>query len=217
MDFSKQTTTIPLFPLPLVVFPSEPLPLHIFEDRFKAMIAYCTESDPPRMFGISLSEKGNLRPIGCAVRIQRIVRQYDDGSMDLITVGVYRYEMVELIGGLPYPRAAVRFFDDTPSEVPRDLKTEAITLHTRLIELVKGKPPLMNFPATAKISFLFAHEAGLDIRERQVMLEMRTETERLAFLTDYYRRTIPDIAEKTEVQDRIRANGYFRRFAGDIV
>jgi ATP-dependent Lon protease len=214
IDFDKRR--IPLFPLPAVVFPGEPLPLHIFEPRFKELVGYCL-ADPTetRLFAIAMTENRQLRPIGCGVRIERVVRRYDNGELDIVVVGERRYEMKQLLREQSYPEVEVEFFDDLslPGH-PLQLE-QAVTMHARLIELVKGKTPSMYYPEGAANSFILAHEAGFDLAQRQRLLEMRREEHRLDYLIAYYKEVIPVLAEKEEIQERVRANGYFRRFPGE--
>ena len=212
---------LPLFPLPLVIFPGELIPLHIFEERFKDLVRACigpdlvTANSSP--FGISLTEQRSIRPIGCAVHIERVLKAYPDGKLDIAVVGATRYEMVSLSQERSYPEIAVRFFEDLPGATKRYLQEHAITLHIRLIELVKGRPPTLNYPLDSQLSFVLAHEAGLDLPQRQLLLEMRSENQRLEYLIKYYQSLIPSLAEKSEVQERIRANGFLRRYPGEML
>lgn len=211
--------TIPLFPLPLVVFPEEPIPLHIFEDRFKDLIYYCLgeENDltGARPFGISLTEKHLIRPIGCAVKVERILKRYPDGKLDIVVVGMKRYEMRSTRTEKSYPEIEVQYFVDTTAKINQQKRERAIAMHVRLVELVKGRPPPMNYPDHSPTSFLLAHEAGLDVPQRQNLLEMRSEDTRLDYLIEYYERVIPALSDQTEVQERIKANGFVRNFPGE--
>lgn len=216
IDFDK--VRIPLFPLPAVVFPGEPLPLHIFEPRFKELIGYIlAEPSETRLLAIAMTENKQLRAIGCGVRVERVVRRYDNGELDIVVVGERRYEMKQLHKELSYPEIDVAYFDDLslPGH-PLQLE-QAVTMHARLIELVKGKTPSMYYPEGAANSFILAHEAGLDLGQRQILLEMRREEHRLDYLIAYYREVIPVLAQREEVQERVRANGFFRRFPGEVI
>lgn len=215
------TEILPLFPLPLVIFPGEVIPLHIFEERFKELVRSCigpeldTEHGSP--FGISLTEQRSIRSIGCAVRVERILKVYPDGKLDIAVVGTTRYEMVSLSQEKSYPEIAVRYFDDDADVVDHQNREHVIATHIRLIELVKGRPPHLNYPADAQLSFVLAHEAGLDLPQRQLLLEMRSENERLQYLMQYYQSLIPSLEEQSDVQERIRANGFLRRFPGELL
>src|SRR6476660_3378912 len=85
---------IPLFPLDLVLFPGVPLPLHIFEQRYREMIAECMASSAP--FGIVRAQRDGLTVIGCTARIVRVLHKYPDGRSDILTQGVDRFEIEQL-------------------------------------------------------------------------------------------------------------------------
>ncbi len=215
---TSATEFIPLFPLPLVVFPDEPLPLHIFEERYKDLIRYCLgeENDlaGTRPFGISLTENQSIRPIGCEVKVDRILKRFPDGKLDIVVVGMRRYEMVSTRTEKSYPEIEVRYFSDTTGKTNTQKRERAIAMHVRLVELAKGRPPQMNYPDGLHTSYLLAHQAGLDVPQRQNLLEMRSEESRLDYLIQYYERIIPTLSERTEVKERIKANGYVRSFPG---
>ena len=108
--------TLPLFPLGLVLFPRTPLPLHIFEERYKLMIKESLDST--REFGVVLAMEKGIASVGCTTRIERVSRTYDDGRMDIETTGYRRFEIAELNEDRPFLTAAVTFFDDDPDPEP---------------------------------------------------------------------------------------------------
>ena len=115
-------TELPLFPLnSVVLFPGMKLPLHIFEERYKAMIGACSERDAP--FGVLLIKEGQevgdpAHPfqIGTTARITE-VEQLEDGRMNISTQGERRFEVVEIIQQVPHLVGLVRYLEDEPSEV----------------------------------------------------------------------------------------------------
>ena len=88
-----QHTTIPMFPLNIVLFPGETTKLHIFEERYKQLINECLESDAS--FGIPYSEKGQLKKFGCEVKIKRVLKTYNNGDLDVLVEGVSVFELLE--------------------------------------------------------------------------------------------------------------------------
>ena len=94
----------PLFPLGLVVLPSEAVPLHIFEERYKTMINECLERESE--FGIVWLSDDRLREIGCACRIERVLEVDEEGSMDLLTRGTHAFRVLQRKRDLPYPAAS---------------------------------------------------------------------------------------------------------------
>jgi Lon protease-like protein len=208
-----EKTIIPLFPLPLVVCPTEPLPLHIFEERYKAMIAACRSLDGvnrSKPFGVSLAYNNKLYPVGCTVEIDEIVNEYDDGRLDIITSGVTRYRMSELYKEKPYMQAAVEFFDDEDSGVDFGLRQRAVALHLKLNELVSGELTIEDMDETDRASFRIVHSAGFDVQQKQKLLEMTSENERLEYIVEHFERVIPEIEHAEEIKRRVRSNGHFK-------
>ena len=85
---------LPLFPLELVLFPGAPLPLHIFEPRYREMIAECLEQK--RAFGMVRVKENTLSPVGCSATILNVTKKYEDGRLDIEAEGRQRFEIVQL-------------------------------------------------------------------------------------------------------------------------
>jgi len=205
---------IPLFPLPVAVFPGEALPLHIFEDRYKLMIARCLEwsklGPEQGLFGVHLAQEGKLETVGCAVAVEKIARQYSDGRVDIVTVGRKRYRAGRIIRDEVYQQIEADFFDDFVVAVDAQLREQAVALHCRLLEVVGKQFSVPRFPDGCSPSYVLAHAAGLDAPEKQKLLEITNENERLRELIVYYRRVIPEAMKSVELKERIHANGHFR-------
>src|SRR5262249_5671423 len=82
---------IPLFPLELFLFPGIPLPLHIFEPRYKEMVGECLDKKAP--FGIVRARDDQMAQVGCSAKIVDVLKRYDDGRLDIMTEGVRRFEL----------------------------------------------------------------------------------------------------------------------------
>src|SRR6266849_1557487 len=102
-----------LFPLDIVLFPGAPLPLHIFEERYKEMIGECLEKKAS--FGVVRAKENALAEIGCTAEIDQVLKKYDDGRMDILSEGVRRFEIVELNHDRSFVQANVLFFEDSPA------------------------------------------------------------------------------------------------------
>jgi Lon protease-like protein len=208
-----EKTIIPLFPLPLVVCPDETLPLHIFEDRYKALMASCRptsiagESKP---FGVSLAYNNKLYPIGCTVEIDEVVNEYEDGRLDIITVGAMRYRMLETYKDKPYMRAAVEFFDDDGEATDNALRQKAIALHLKFTELLNGETTVEEYDTDERVSFRITHSAGFDVMQKQKVIEMTNENARLELLIEHFEKSIPEIERTEEIKRRVRSNGHFK-------
>lgn len=211
---------MPLFALPTNVFPGEALSLHVFEDRYKALVEYCLEGQKLkklRPFGISLASDEELKDIGCAVLIERVIARHEDGKIDIMTMGRERYRTRRIIRQKIYPEIEVDYFGDTDESSLAETADIAITLFMKMIELAKGEPPKGNLTHVPRLSYRLAHSSGLEAGERQVLLEMTSEEERLLHLIKYYRNLIPVLTWREDVQGRIRANGHIRKLPGKNV
>src|SRR3954447_26378855 len=102
---------LPLFPLGIVLLPSEVVPLHIFEERFKLMIGECLETDGE--FGIVWLADDGLREVGCTARVSQVLKELDDGSMNILVAGGRPFRLLRRIDDMPYPAGDVEMLEDS--------------------------------------------------------------------------------------------------------
>jgi Lon protease-like protein len=171
---------LPLFPLSVVLLPTTPLPLHIFEDRYKEMMGLLI---PERgEFGVVLAKDGGLVNVGCTATVERVVRRYPDGRLDLVAVGRRRFQIISLDEEKTYLQAEVEFFnDDDASPAPPALQQQAIAEYDRLRVAATPTSPEMPRIGEPQLSFQLA-QAIDDLDYRQALLVMRSEKERLVYL-----------------------------------
>src|SRR5262249_1835486 len=125
---------LPLFPLQLVVFPRTRLPLHIFEERYKEMVANAIRDESE--FGIVLAKRDGIVNAGCTVRVEKVLEMYPDGRMDILTRGERRFEIDGINQEKDYLRAEVSFFDDEDVDAaPEEEREKAIEQYRALNEL----------------------------------------------------------------------------------
>jgi Lon protease-like protein len=196
---------LPLFPLDLVLFPGVPLPLHIFEPRYKEMVAECIHNKTP--FGMVRAKKDTLAEIGCSAAILSIVKKYPDGRMDIITEGRQRFEILQVNQERPFLQGEVGFFEDEPSLVNKSDQATVVQLHEQLFQVL-GQPPETDSPDNLLLSFRLTHELPVDLDFKQAMLEMKSESERISTLIEYYRATIPKVEKTLRVRDLASGNGH---------
>jgi Lon protease-like protein len=174
---------LPLFPLQAVLFPRTFLPLHIFENRYKAMFAEVRAGSGE--FGVvQASEKGIVNS-GCTASIERVVKEYPDGRIDILTVGRRRFELIELDDEKPYLRGQVEYFDDdqelgAPDELIRQAIAGYEVLRNASEAQVIGEPQ----PDDPQLSWQVAQLVS-DLDFRQTLLGTRSETERLKRFTEF--------------------------------
>ena len=203
---------IPVFPLGIVLFPESQVPLHIFEDRYKKLINEVVKQGAE--FGINYVEDDRLHAIGCSARVLKVER-LPDGEMDIITEGERRYEVLDLEQNGPdqISFATIRWLDDEPEERDRNLAGETIELFNELTELAyKGTiDPLDEsmWNAVDKYpSFKIAQKSGLEAPQRQALLSVTSENERLTMLHKFLTQLLPKVKEFETIQDLIRNDGY---------
>jgi Lon protease-like protein len=195
---------LPLFPLEIVVFPGAPLPLHIFEPRYKEMIGECLAESRP--FGMVRAKENALSAIGCSARIINIIKKYEDGRLDIAAEGAQRFEIIQVNQERSFLQAEVAFFDDEPSIVSKNAADTVIKLHEQLFA-VMGQTVEVDRDA-AYLSYRLAQDLPVDLDFKQTLLEMKSEAERVEILTEYYRATIPKIENSLRVRQRASGNGH---------
>jgi Lon protease-like protein len=195
---------LPLFPLEIVVFPSAPLPLHIFEPRYKEMIGECLAQDRP--FGMVRARENALSAIGCSARIVTVIRKYEDGRLDIAAEGTQRFEIIQVNQERSFLQAEVAFFEDETSTVSKNAADAVIQLHEQLFAVL-GQTVEIERDADF-LSFHLAQDLPVDLDFKQTLLEMKSEAERIETLTEYYRATIPKIETSLRVRQRASGNGH---------
>lgn len=197
---------LPLFPLDLVLFPETPLPLHIFEPRYKEMIGECVREKKP--FGMLRSNGQKIAQAGCTAEIIDLLRTYPDGRMDILTMGRARFNVTELNDERSFFRGRVEFFEDeSGSSADPDLKQSSLEMHAEL-EKLANLDPLRVDNDSLYLSFQLAAQLPVDLDFKQTVLEMRSERERLQVLLDYYAKIIPKLQAMTFGKKKAGGNGW---------
>ncbi|MDQ7040688.1 MAG: LON peptidase substrate-binding domain-containing protein [Rhodothermus sp.] len=198
---------LPLFPLEVVLYPGEQLPLHIFEPRYRTLISRCIETDQP--FGIVLAEAGKLAQVGSLARVTRVLTRYSDGRMDILVTGEDRFRITQLYSAQPYLTADVERIVE-PWETPKQaLRERLITQHMRLLELVGRTVRPSRYQNVRYLSYVIAPNAGLTLQQQQEVLELLTENERIAYLVAHLERLLPQVEQMEMVRRRVQSNGHF--------
>ena len=180
------TQLLPLFPLSLVLLPGMPLPLHIFEERYKEMMSDIIPVEGE--FGVVLAKDDGIVNIGCTATVVNIVRKYPDGRLDLLAAGQRRFQIESLDEDKSYLRAEVEYFDDEDvNEVPPELRNKAAIALRRLMQIEHPEGPSDAIESAARLSFQIAQLVS-DLDKRQTVLSLRSEVERLEYLV----RVVPD-------------------------
>lgn len=196
---------LPLFPLRVVALPYCSIPLHIFEERYKAMVGLALETHSE--FGIVLAEAHGIVNVGCTVSVEAVTERYDDGRLDIICVGKRRFEIVVVDEGEDLLRASVQFFED------EDLSSTAAQRLQALSAWEQAKPLLPEAreeridPTQPQLSFRLG-DAVPDLDARQILLQLRSEEERLKQIVAYFNGYTSRLARVTHARRVAPTNGH---------
>ncbi len=197
----------PLFPLGIVALPTENVPLHIFEDRYRTMIEECLAEE--REFGIVWMADDELKPVGCACTVEQVLERKEDGRMNILARGTRPFRLLERQDDLPYPAGVVEFLDE--HEEPADLEVVNATreLYAKLVEQATD-----NTLSSEEIEALDAYRMAATVEfgadAKQELLELRSENARLRLLTMLFRAAIKRMELVERAQAHAQSNGKVR-------
>jgi Lon protease-like protein len=202
---APMSALLPLFPLDVVLFPGTPIPLHVFEPRYKEMIGECLARKTS--FGVVRAKEDGLAEIGCSAEILEVSKRYDDGRMDIICEGRCRFEVMALNEERAFLQAEVTYFDDQPARAPAEQVEEALRLYGDLLQTmgVDASAPEQSAP---QLSFQLAAPMPLDLDFKQTLLGMRSERERIAAVVRYYRALLPRMRRAVKARQKAGGNGH---------
>lgn len=198
-------TLLPLFPLDVVLLPGTPLPLHIFEPRYKEMISECLANDAP--FGVVRALKEGIADIGCTAEIVTVTKEYPDGRMDLVAEGRQRFEVLQVNEERSFLRADVLLVPDDAIAAGDQENQRAAELHQEILALA-GAVQDLSSAQPGLLSFHLAGSLPLDLDFKQKLLTMRSETERVQFLTSYLEEILPKLRRVARTRQSAGGNGH---------
>jgi Lon protease-like protein len=196
---------LPIFPLDLVLLPGVPLPLHIFEPRYREMIAECLERKKP--FGVVRASSDGVADIGCTAEIMSVTKKYDDGRMDILTRGVERFEVIHVNNDRSFLQAEISVMQDDDDDEDEDepgtptaqLATQAVRLHAEIAKLA-GTEPSGPDEHAGNLSFLLAGSLPLDLDFKQNLLSTLSEARRLEAVIGYLEAVLPGLRRAAKAQ-----------------
>jgi len=199
------STLLPLFPLDLVLLPGTPIPLHIFEPRYREMIGECLEQK--LAFGIVRAKEDSIAEVGCTAEILEVTKRYEDGRMDIICEGRRRFEVMGLNQERAFLQAEVSYFDDEPEGAATDQINEALRLYGDLMSLAEAESEAPEASAD-QLSFQLAAPMPLDLDFKQTLLGMRSERERIAAVVAYFQALLPRLRRAVKARQKAGGNGH---------
>lgn len=200
---------IPLFPLNVVLMPGAPLPLHIFEDRYKQMVDECLEAESE--FGMVLADEAGTREVGCTARIVEMVERYEDGRMVILVEGSRRFKLNNVMTGKPYYVGEVEYIEEDSGEDVAALAEECIALLERVVEAAtEGSVGIEIEPPYRNLSFAIAGRIEFDVETRQQILELMTERARLEKVKELLSAAAERLERDLQARDKAQTNGHLR-------
>jgi Lon protease-like protein len=200
-------TDFPLFPLGMVAVPHEVVPLHIFEERYKAMIGDCLTEG--REFGIIWAAEDGLKANGCAMEVTEVLERHEDGRLDILTRGTRPFRILEEHYDHVYPAGEVEFLDDKDEAPDPPAFDAAHAAYSSLVEEATDKvlepevlEPLTAYEMAATVDF------GPDAK--QGLLDLRSENARMRLLTRLFNAAVKRLDFIERAQARARSNGKVR-------
>jgi len=198
---------LPLFPLDVVLLPGTPLPLHIFEPRYKEMIGECRANRAP--FGVIRALEQGIAEVGCTAEIVTVTKEYPDGRLDLVAEGRKRFEVLALNQDRSFLQGEVLLVPDEPAAPAEEHKARAIQVHRDILSLAGAMQDLSAADQSA-LSFYLAGSLPLDLDFKQKLLAMRSESERIQAVAAYLESILPNLRHAARTREKAGGNGHAR-------
>jgi len=205
-----RVSDIPLFPLNVVLMPGAPLPLHIFEERYKQMVDECLEGESE--FGMVLADESGTRRVGCTAKIVELVERYEDGRMLILVEGSRRFKLNSILTGKPYYVGEVEYLEEEGLEEDvTTLAEECIALLERVVEAAtEGSVGIEIQPPYRNLSFAIAGRIEFDLEARQQILELTSEQERLEKVKELLSAAAERLEREQQAREKAQKNGHLR-------
>jgi Lon protease-like protein len=197
---------LPLFPLDLVLLPGVPVPLHIFEPRYKEMITECLDRN--QHFGIVRAKEEEFAKIGCTAEILNVLKKYPDGRMNILAEGQKRFEILQVNQERTFLQAEVFYLEDE-NDLPAPSENEkAVALHGQIMELAGARPEEITKEETSQLAYRLAGSLPFDPDFQQALLEMSSEAERIRAIISFFERILPVLQLNARAKRKAGGNGH---------
>lgn len=207
------TNFIPIFPLNIVVYPSEDLNLHIFEPRYKQLINECHVQK--KAFGIPAVIEDRLQDFGTLMEITEITKVYEDGELDIKTRGTKVFKVLEIIKDIPE-----KLYNGAIVNYPSNHETGSVEVMRRLMNSIRELHKLLNVTKQFKKrdeelkAYDVAHHIGLSLQEEYELLNLMNERQRQEYIKRHLTKVIPMVNQMEGLKEKIKQNGHFKNLSG---
>jgi Lon protease-like protein len=193
-----------LFPLPLVLLPTERVPLHIFEERYRELIGECLDSS--RDFGIVYADDDGLREVGTRALVTEVLGRHADGRMDILVEGGDRFRLTELTTGRSFHTGLVAPIEDDDDPAPSDVVERALGLFDKLRELT-GSDVDVPDADVAQLSYALAARVELASDDKLLLLTDVSERSRIDRVCDLLEDALATAKRVRGAAERAATNG----------
>lgn len=207
------TNFIPVFPLGIVVYPGETVNLHIFEPRYKQLVNECYTDGKP--FGIPTVIDNKLSEMGTLVRVTEIVKVHDNGELDIRTMGLRVFRVLELIKSVPdklFSGAIVNYPDNIEGPGKRQLMQKVVNAIRELHRLLNIEKDFSK-PDDELGAYDIAHHVGLSLEQEYEVLGLLREEQRQEYIKRHLGQVLPVIAEMETLKEKVKLNGHFKNLS----
>ncbi len=193
-----------LFPLGIVLLPTEQLPLHIFEDRYKELIGECLEENAD--FGLVYADEEGIRDVGTRARVVQVLTRFEDGRLNVLVEGRERFRLGELTVGRSFQTGEVTPLRDEDDPAGSAVVEEALRLFGMLREATGSEvePP---GAADAQLSFALAGKVELSAEAKLELLREPSERRRLERVQDLLESAVLTAQRVRRAAERASTNG----------
>ncbi|GEM_PF-4057248 len=199
-----QETLLPLLYLETVLFPGQRKVITLKDEASEALVRYVMET------GERIGVLWKDAQVGCVARVERELGVDESGFMEVLITGEERFRLREVRHERRYPMGVVEWIPEPARRIHLPLRERAITQHIKFLEL-RGKPLRLHiYQDVRRVSYVIGQQAGLTQKQRQKLLELASENERIAFLVRHFAQVLPRMEEVQLIRRKIRSNGHFK-------
>ena len=201
---ASRMSELGLFPLQLVLLPTERVPLHIFEERYRELIGECLDSGDE--FGLVYADDDGVRDIGTRARVTEVLARLEDGRMDVLVEGGARFRILELTTGRTFHTGVVAPVEDEGDPAGSDAVERALRLFDRLRELTGSEVDVPEADVT-QLSYVLAARVEFSPSDKLELLSDISERSRLDRLCDLLEKAIATAQSVRGAAERAATNG----------
>ena len=196
---------IGVFPLALVLMPTERVPLHIFEPRYKELIAECIATG--EQFGLVLEDEDGRRDIGTFAKVRELVHVFDDGRMNIVIEGTARFRISDWFEARSFPTADVVLLEDDDTHPADPAVADAALVLFRKLAVVADAEVDEPDGSSGSLAFEIAAHIDFGPQPKQELLELRSERDRLRRLAELLDHALAAMSREREIRERAATNG----------